>query len=412
MIVGHRAISLFLLWMVGLVCHPQVAYSQTQGQGGDHSSVFSSILGWAHYLELFIAMFVVLIIIVIRHTVKGGYRELGQIVKSGIDDLGSKISGVTSTGIADLGEKTEKAITSGMADGYSSLLSQLTPLVDKWKTVPETIEQKLNGLTRRVLSYYQKTSDTGLQDEINDIEDLLYESKFVEAEPRINRIVAQHPQNEDVYILCSKYFAARALFDEAQRQLEVAKEINPQNGEIFFTAAQNKIAQNDYQTAETRCQEAVSLNPKDPRYLLSLGFVKWKLGKLSDAINYTEEARQVEANDPRTKMLIYNNLAYYLAQRGEDGDIDSALDYAKDLPGLLGEVTNRKPAGDKQNQTLAWVYLRMYELKDEKKLEWLLQAIKYSNTALKINDQNKFALDTLIRATTQWEQHQADADSS
>lgn len=108
-------------------------------------------------------------------------------------------------------------------------------------------------------------------------------------------------------------------------------------------------------------ERSLILTPKDPISHAYMGYVYWRLGRLSEAITQTEEALklleveqagqkgELEAGNER-RSLIRANLAYYLAETGDSKFAERAIKLAR-----AAYETHPKPS---RADTLGYVLMR------------------------------------------------------
>jgi tetratricopeptide (TPR) repeat protein len=129
--------------------------------------------------------------------------------------------------------------------------------------------------------------------------------------------------------------------DAARYHLLQALTLGPEDAETHFNACVfYKFLPDDLDLAIEHCERAIRLSPENPVYLNEMGFVLWQQYEktkrpeiLKKAIDCTRAAKDnIDKASSPVAIYIINNLAYYLAETGEDANIKEAVKIIERLP--------------------------------------------------------------------------------
>lgn len=152
-------------------------------------------------------------------------------------------------------------------------------------------------------------------------------------------LIKQKPDDDEVHLLVAYVQALSGQHKIALREVGRAVDLSSHsNPEAHFLQAVLRRMDGDLKGALFSCELATKGNPDNARYLKELGYIIWQClaakkaceYSLDDAIQLTQKAMRVY-EDPELLPSIVNNLAYYLSERNNPGDLEEALKLFSDL---------------------------------------------------------------------------------
>jgi tetratricopeptide (TPR) repeat protein len=168
------------------------------------------------------------------------------------------------------------------------------------------------------------------------------QGKLPDAYTRIRAARDANPSNAKLQLLFGEISAAARRTDDAEAAFRKAIELDPNGLSAYQSLAALFIISGRVAEAITTYERALEQKPKSGSLHLMLASLLEASGRLEDAIGHYESAVELEPDLAVAK----NNLAYLLAERGQD--LDRALDLAQEAKAKLPDNPN---AAD----TLGWV---------------------------------------------------------
>ena len=261
------------------------------------------------------------------------------------------------------------------------------------KKVPSTqrvaIEYPLKGFGNQ----------TKLVNQIEKIRELRRKGKLTNARKECEALIQDHPDNAFLHIELARVFQDEGKLARALYELEEAIKCDRENPFIFDRYASLYAQAGDLFRAKEMCHKAVDLvrtrsEFQEDRYLVldKFSYILWKLGDIDDAIDAAREAcNSIPAgSSPHVKWIMANNLAYYLAERGYDADVQEALTIAeKELKGREHIITDF-------TETLGFTYVRAFEKNGD--YHYLQEGIRLLTIAHSKDPRNLYAAQHLRQA--------------
>lgn len=171
------------------------------------------------------------------------------------------------------------------------------------------------------------------------------EKRLDESLARIERAANAEPANPQLQHLLGIALLYLGRGSDAERMLKRAIELDPTDLAPYQTMAQLLASENRTDEILATYEKAVAAKPDSATLHLVLGTLRESNGQTDQAREHYERAIQLDPNLGPAK----NNLAYLLAQRGEQ--LDRALSLAQEAKAALPDSAN---AAD----TLGWVLLK------------------------------------------------------
>jgi tetratricopeptide (TPR) repeat protein len=140
----------------------------------------------------------------------------------------------------------------------------------------------------------------------------------------------------DLVASASRHFARRE-FDQAEADYQKILDRDQNNGIALANLATIELQQGKLADAEKHIQAALGQSPEDPYNLSTMGYLKFRQEKYSDALNYLSRAAQVDTANPE----IQNYLGLTLSELGQRKPAEAALRRAIQLaPGYAPAHNN------------------------------------------------------------------------
>ena len=168
------------------------------------------------------------------------------------------------------------------------------------------------------------------------------EGKLGDAYARVRAARDAHPDDASLALLLGQLAAASGRRDDAEAAFRKAIEIDPNQLAAYSNLAGLLIGTGRKDEAVATYERALAQQPKSASMNLLLGALLEATGRPQDAMKRYESAIELDPGLAIAK----NNLAYLLAERGEN--LDRALDLAQEAKADLPDDPN---AAD----TLGWV---------------------------------------------------------
>lgn len=161
---------------------------------------------------------------------------------------------------------------------------------------------------------------------------------------------AKRPDRTDLKTMLSNLYVRTEQYDpaiaELQGILDTSKNLSPAaTADLLFRLAETNRRKGDLNEAERLFQASHAASPNDTRALLPLALMLDGTGRQDQAAPIDEQILKLDPAQP----IALNNLAYYVAQKGDDPD--RALDLAQKAAAKL------KDSPDAQD-TLGMAYLK------------------------------------------------------
>jgi tetratricopeptide (TPR) repeat protein len=168
---------------------------------------------------------------------------------------------------------------------------------------------------------------------------------------RVNAAAAAAPKDASLARLAGDIAARTGKLDAAEASYRRAIEIDPNQLESYGRLAGLYNATGRGAQVIKTYEDALARNPKSGELHLVLGILKEAQGgkQIDAAIAHYEEAIKLNGELAAAK----NNLAYWLAERGQD--LDRALDLAQEAKATLAKNPRTNPASA---DTLGWVFYK------------------------------------------------------
>jgi tetratricopeptide (TPR) repeat protein len=168
------------------------------------------------------------------------------------------------------------------------------------------------------------------------------EGRLAESYARIRAARDADPRNAALQVLFAELSAAAGRRDDAETALRRAIELEPNGLRAYAALARLFVVTGRTAEAIATYERALAQSPKSGPLHLMVASLLEASGRLEDAIGHYEAAIEL---DPELAVA-KNNLAYLLAERGQE--LDRALDLAQEAKAKLPDNPN---AAD----TLGWV---------------------------------------------------------
>ncbi len=190
---------------------------------------------------------------------------------------------------------------------------------------------------------------------------LLFESqRFDDAIVEMKKAVEKFPDDFVDNLILGLSLSQQNNLEEAERALEHAVRLNPNDLTALhaYGYTLNRLKKNE--AAIIYLDKALSLDPDNIQVIGTLGLLydSMKNYKMSDSLY--ERAMAIDSTD----VLIANNYAYSLSERGKD--LDKALQLAE-------YVVSKEPENSSYLDTIGWVYFKLE--KYDKAIEFITKAI-------------------------------------
>jgi tetratricopeptide (TPR) repeat protein len=171
------------------------------------------------------------------------------------------------------------------------------------------------------------------------------EGRLPESLARLRAAVESDPKSSMLLQLRGQAEARSGLSSEAESSFRAAIDLDPNNLSAYQRLAEFLARSGRREDVVATYEEALAARPESPSLNLIVGILHEGLGRQDSAIERYEAAIRLDPDLAAAK----NNLAYLLAERGQD--LDRALDLAQEAKALLPDNAN---AAD----TLGWVLFK------------------------------------------------------
>jgi tetratricopeptide (TPR) repeat protein len=168
------------------------------------------------------------------------------------------------------------------------------------------------------------------------------QGRLPESLARLRAAVEASPESSTLLQLRGLAEARSGLSSEAESSFRAAIDLDPNDLSAYQRLAEFLARTGRRQDVVTTYEEALAARPESPSLNLIVGILHEGLGRQDSALERYEAAIRLDPELAAAK----NNLAYLLAERGQD--LDRALDLAQEAKALLPDNAN---AAD----TLGWV---------------------------------------------------------
>jgi tetratricopeptide (TPR) repeat protein len=168
------------------------------------------------------------------------------------------------------------------------------------------------------------------------------QGRLPESLERLRAVALANPESSTLSQLRGLAEARSGLHSEAEASFRAAIDLDPNNLTAYQRLAEFLARTGRREDVVATYEKALAARPESPSLNLIVGILHEGLGRQDSAMERYEAAVQLDPNLAAAK----NNLAYLLAERGQD--LDRALDLAQEAKALLPDNPN---AAD----TLGWV---------------------------------------------------------
>jgi tetratricopeptide (TPR) repeat protein len=183
------------------------------------------------------------------------------------------------------------------------------------------------------------------------VETEMAENKVDEAIKTLEAELAKSPKRLDILLALGNTELRAGRYDAAigyyQRILNGLDKTTKVRGDIYYRIGESYRRKGDYQDAIVALQDARKFIPDNVAILSTLGLVLDSAGNWPDARMVYTAALKVDPNYP----LVLNNLAFLIAEHGENRDLEQALTLAQKAKQLL-------PNTPEVSDSLGWIYLK------------------------------------------------------
>ena len=147
---------------------------------------------------------------------------------------------------------------------------------------------------------------------------LLSRSRYTQALPIFERLVAEHATTPFVHYAYGDALAATSMFEEAQTQLREEVKINPNNTLPYLRLASVCLSLHESADALSYAKKAVDIAPEssEAHYLLGRSFLE--AGDAQSAVRELEQARRLAPNSPKVRLNLAR--AYAITERPSEAE--------------------------------------------------------------------------------------------
>jgi Flp pilus assembly protein TadD len=337
----------------------------------------------------FVLAFVVAFML--RHRLQKGLENGAQIFTTSVIKQLGECFNIISLGLTD---HVAPRLGTDLSDGLRNISIVFSDNFVKY-VVPEIVKTReavekslpsssLHGaITTSTVN--QNTSIDGI---LEDIRNDKTNRDFAKAEQKLLLLYKQNPENFDILNeLFLLYTSPELDKNEEMINIALSAELTFKENPIFYRllgaiymklkySLPTAIAKSSALNAARKC---IELEENNPLWTKGLGYVYYWFDDLSNAISYTEKARDmaIEQNNEEVVASCKNNLAYYYAVERKDKNKEKALEYAE----AAYKFDSKKV---KNLDTMGYVRLRYAEAESPQNAKkYLEEAEKYINMALK-----------------------------
>jgi tetratricopeptide (TPR) repeat protein len=202
--------------------------------------------------------------------------------------------------------------------------------------------------------------------------------------------------NSELWVRLGGLLFDTGRYEDAAYEMEIAVKKFPDDFYINFILGLSLSQKNKHKKADQYLAKAVKLNPNDINASVAYGFTLNQLNKDDEAIIYLKRALKIDKNNIQalsilgliydskqlwtesdltyeramlldsTNVLIMNNFAYSLAERGKD--LERALRMSQ-------KAVDQEPENSSYLDTIGWIYYKIGEY--EKAHEFIQKAIDF-----------------------------------
>jgi cellulose synthase operon protein C len=193
-----------------------------------------------------------------------------------------------------------------------------------------------------------------------DLANLLILSRhFDEAKPHLDLLAQKQPDNPEVYIARSNYYAGTGDPSAALAAMRTALQKDPSRSDSYLTLAMLQMRGQEWDAAEANFKKAVDLSPKSMNALLSLGNFFQSRGRFPEAEQLFRRAAASAPDDPTPRL----SLASLFMAENKTGEAEAFLRQSKkDFPNnsigyrMLGDFYYANNQLDKATDEYANLY--------------------------------------------------------
>lgn len=222
---------------------------------------------------------------------------------------------------------------------------------------------------RKAISLAELNSDLRIRLGQILFENAEYENSVIE----MKKAVAKFPRNHVINLILGLSLSQDSNHEEALKYLKTAVDLNPNdlNSTLAYSFSLNQTDNDD--DALVYLNRALRIDPKNTQALGMMGLIYDGKKMYSKSDSIYSKAVAIDSTD----ILILNNYAYSLAERGVD--LDRALRMVK-------KAIDEAPENSSYLDTIGWVYYQMGEYENAK---------NYIHKAIDKDDNNATLLDHL-----------------
>jgi tetratricopeptide (TPR) repeat protein len=185
------------------------------------------------------------------------------------------------------------------------------------------------------------------------------QGRIGEAKEHLDLLVQKQPNNADVYIARSNYYADLNNPAAALADMQKALQLDPSRSDSYLNLAELQEHGQQWDAAETNFKKAVTLNPKSTIALMKLGNFYQTRGRYPEAEQLFRRAIETAADDPEPRLAL---AGLYMAEN-KPGQAEEFLRQAKqDFPNnsvgyrMLGDFYFANNQLDKATDEYAALY--------------------------------------------------------
>ena len=188
---------------------------------------------------------------------------------------------------------------------------------------------------------------------------LILARHFDEAKPHLDVLAQTQPDNPEVYIARSNYYAGTGDISDALADMRTALQKDPNRSDSYLNLAMLQMRGQQWDAAEVSFKKAAELNPKSTNALLSLGNFYQSRGRFPEAEQLFRRAIASAQDDPGPRL----SLASLLMAENKSSEAEEFLRQSKkDFPNnsigyrMLGDFYYANNQLDKATDEYAALY--------------------------------------------------------
>jgi tetratricopeptide (TPR) repeat protein len=157
---------------------------------------------------------------------------------------------------------------------------------------------------------------------IYNIQLLIDREKFDTAYEKINGLLTEYPDSDDLYMMLAELYLRKEEFRKAKAAVDKGIALNPENSTLFFQMARIQIQKEEFKAAEQNIDLAIALDPEEAQFygLKAQIYINYK--SYNDAVRYAKQGLRLNPDD----LMCNNMLSMALIRMGKQGAAKNTLE--------------------------------------------------------------------------------------